>query len=55
VVGTGSDLAAAREAAYAGVAAVEFEGAQHRTDIALVASGLDTPPRPSAATRPPKG
>jgi phosphoribosylamine---glycine ligase len=38
VVGTGADLAAAREAAYAGVAAVEFEGAQHRTDIALRAS-----------------
>jgi phosphoribosylamine---glycine ligase len=55
VVGTGADLAAAREAAYAGMAAVEFEGAQHRTDIALRASGLDTPPRPSAATRPPKG
>ena len=38
VVGTGPDLAAARGAAYAGVAAVEFEGAQHRTDIALRAS-----------------
>ncbi len=38
VVGTGTDLAAARAAAYAGVAAVEFEGAQHRTDIALKAS-----------------
>ncbi|MDQ4052670.1 MAG: phosphoribosylamine--glycine ligase [Actinomycetota bacterium] len=33
VVGTGADLAAARESAYAGVAEVEFEGAQHRTDI----------------------
>ncbi len=38
VVGTGADLAAARDAAYAGVTAVEFEGAQHRTDIALRAS-----------------
>jgi phosphoribosylamine--glycine ligase len=38
VVGTGADLAAARESAYAGVAAVEFEGAQHRSDIALRAS-----------------
>ena len=38
VVGTGADLAAARAAAYKGVAAVEFEGAQHRTDIALRAS-----------------
>jgi phosphoribosylamine--glycine ligase len=34
VVGTGSDVAAARAAAYEGVAAVEFEGVQHRTDIA---------------------
>ena len=34
VVATGADVAAAREAAYAGVAAVEFEGVQHRTDIA---------------------
>jgi phosphoribosylamine--glycine ligase len=34
VIGTGSDLAAAREAAYTGVAHVEFEGSQHRTDIA---------------------
>ena len=38
VVGTGADLAAARKTAYEGVAAVEFEGAQHRTDIALRAS-----------------
>ena len=38
VVGTGADLAAARDAAYEGVAAVEFEGAQHRTDIALRAA-----------------
>ncbi len=34
VTATGADLAAAREAAYAGVAAVGFDGAQHRTDIA---------------------
>ena len=34
VVGTGSDLTAARAAAYAGVAEISFEGAQHRTDIA---------------------
>jgi phosphoribosylamine--glycine ligase len=37
VVGTGADLAAAREAAYAGVAAVGFEGAQSRRDIAASA------------------
>jgi phosphoribosylamine--glycine ligase len=34
VIGTGTDLAAARESAYAGVATIEFEGSQHRTDIA---------------------
>jgi phosphoribosylamine--glycine ligase len=34
VVGTGADVAAARAAAYAGVAKISFEGAQHRTDIA---------------------
>ncbi len=34
VVGTGADVGAARAAAYEGVAAVEFEGVQHRTDIA---------------------
>ncbi|HYH35278.1 MAG TPA: phosphoribosylamine--glycine ligase [Nocardioides sp.] len=34
VVGVGDDLATAREAAYAGVAAIDFAGAQHRTDIA---------------------
>ena len=34
VVGTGSDVAAARAAAYAGVAEISFDGAQHRTDIA---------------------
>ena len=34
VVATGADVAAARRAAYDGVAQIEFEGAQHRTDIA---------------------
>ena len=34
VVGTGPDVAAARAAAYAGVAQISFDGAQHRTDIA---------------------
>ncbi len=35
LVGRGRDLAAARDAAYRGVAGVELEGAQHRSDIAL--------------------
>jgi phosphoribosylamine--glycine ligase len=34
VVATGSSIAAARSAAYDGVAAISFPGAQHRTDIA---------------------
>lgn len=34
VVGTGSDIAAARDTAYAGVARIDFPGAQHRSDIA---------------------
>ena len=34
VVGTGSSISAARDAAYAGVGEIQFEGAQHRTDIA---------------------
>ena len=34
VVGAGATLETARDAAYAGVAAVSFAGAQHRTDIA---------------------
>ena len=38
VVGTGASLGEARDAAYEGVASIEFEGAQHRTDIALAAS-----------------
>ncbi|MFL6075378.1 MAG: phosphoribosylamine--glycine ligase [Mycobacteriales bacterium] len=35
VTATGADLAAARDAAYAAVARIRFDGAQHRTDIAL--------------------
>ena len=38
VVATGTDLTAAREAAYAGVAEIAFDGAQHRTDIAAAAA-----------------
>ncbi|WP_424183456.1 phosphoribosylamine--glycine ligase [Actinokineospora sp. G85] len=38
VVGTGPDLAAAREDAYAKVAAVHLPGSHHRTDIALKAA-----------------
>lgn len=38
VVGTGADLAAARDAAYDGVTAVDFDGAQYRTDIAAKAA-----------------
>ncbi|WP_029291724.1 phosphoribosylamine--glycine ligase [Cellulomonas sp. HZM] len=38
VVGTGADLAAARERAYAGVGLIGLVGSQHRTDIALEAS-----------------
>ena len=38
VTATGRTLAAAREAAYAGVAKVRLAGSQHRTDIALAAS-----------------
>nr|WP_227993933.1 phosphoribosylamine--glycine ligase [Pseudactinotalea sp. HY160] len=34
VVGTGADLAAARAAAYAGVAEIDWPGMQYRTDIA---------------------
>jgi phosphoribosylamine--glycine ligase len=37
VTATGPDLAAARDAAYRGVAEVSFDGAQHRTDIAAAA------------------
>ncbi|MCR6648626.1 MAG: phosphoribosylamine--glycine ligase [Cellulomonas sp.] len=38
VTATGTDLADARAAAYAGVALVTLDGAQHRTDIALKAA-----------------
>ncbi|HEX6148442.1 phosphoribosylamine--glycine ligase [Nocardioides sp.] len=38
VVGTGADLATARAAAYSGVGLIDFDGAQHRTDIAASAS-----------------
>jgi phosphoribosylamine--glycine ligase len=38
VVGTGTDLAAARERAYAGVAAIDLPGSHHRTDIAARAA-----------------
>ena len=34
VVGTGPSVAGARDAAYRGVEAIQFDGAQHRTDIA---------------------
>jgi phosphoribosylamine--glycine ligase len=34
VTGMGADLAAAREAAYAGAARISFAGARYRTDIA---------------------
>jgi phosphoribosylamine--glycine ligase len=34
VVGTGTDVATARAAAYDGVALISFDGAQYRTDIA---------------------
>ncbi|MEO8638640.1 MAG: phosphoribosylamine--glycine ligase [Chloroflexota bacterium] len=35
VVGLGPDLGAARAEAYRGVAGIDFDGSQHRTDIAL--------------------
>ncbi|MGN6326640.1 phosphoribosylamine--glycine ligase [Pseudolysinimonas sp.] len=38
VVGTGADLTAARDAAYAGIRAIRLEGAQYRTDIARAAA-----------------
>ncbi len=38
VVALGDDLAAARDAAYRGVAAISFDGSHHRTDIALAAA-----------------
>lgn len=41
VVGTGADLAAAREAAYRTLAGVKLPGGHHRTDIALAAERGD--------------
>ncbi|MFF6775845.1 phosphoribosylamine--glycine ligase [Streptomyces sp. NPDC012637] len=39
VTATGTDLAEARERAYAAVGRIRLDGSQHRTDIALKASG----------------
>jgi phosphoribosylamine--glycine ligase len=39
VTARGSNVAAAREAAYAAVSMVEFEGARHRDDIAGMVDG----------------
>ncbi|KAA6218679.1 phosphoribosylamine--glycine ligase [Streptomyces filamentosus] len=39
VTATGSDLAEARERAYAAVGRIRLDGSQHRTDIALKAAG----------------
>jgi phosphoribosylamine--glycine ligase len=39
VTAVGDTLTAARAGAYAGVAAISFDGAQHRTDIAAAAAG----------------
>ncbi|WP_298458552.1 phosphoribosylamine--glycine ligase [uncultured Cellulomonas sp.] len=44
VVGTGPDLAAARDAAYAGVDAVTLPGSHHRRDIALAAASGQVAP-----------
>ncbi|MGA9716395.1 MAG: phosphoribosylamine--glycine ligase, partial [Aeromicrobium sp.] len=38
ITATGADLVEARERAYAGVALIEFDGAQHRSDIAQTAA-----------------
>ena len=38
VIATGADIAAARAAAYDGVSAISFDGAQARSDIALHSS-----------------
>ncbi len=40
VVGTGADLAAARERAYAGIAAIDLPGSHHRQDIAEAAANM---------------
>lgn len=44
VTAVGADLDAARAAAYAGVAEIDFDGAQHRTDIALAAARGEVTP-----------
>jgi phosphoribosylamine--glycine ligase len=41
VTGTGKDLAAARDAAYAGVGAIRLRGSHHRGDIAARAVAGD--------------
>jgi phosphoribosylamine--glycine ligase len=48
VVGTGPDLASARERAYAGVEVISFEGAHWRRDIAL----REVAPRAALASDP---
>jgi phosphoribosylamine--glycine ligase len=40
VVGTGADLATARERAYAAVGEIRIAGSHHRTDIAADAAGV---------------
>ncbi len=47
VTALGSTLEQARSRAYAGTAAIGWTGAQHRTDIALEASGGAGPPAPA--------
>jgi phosphoribosylamine--glycine ligase len=42
VTAVGDDLTAARDAAYRGVAAISFDGAQYRTDIAAAAAAGET-------------
>ena len=42
VTGLGGTFAEARARAYAGVAAISFEGGQHRSDIALRAEEWET-------------
>ena len=46
-VGRGADLAAAREAAYRGVAGCELAGSQHRSDVAL--RDVGEPAQPAAS------
>jgi phosphoribosylamine--glycine ligase len=42
VTGLGKTVAAARDAAYAGVGRIEFAGMRHRSDIALAAAGASS-------------